>query len=148
MSSAIVELLGDKLVSKSGEISTADAIKGKDAIGLYFSAHWCGPCRQFTPLLTKQYSEWIAGNSSVELIFVSSDEDEDAFKEYFATMDFKALPFDEDKKDALSEKFGVQGIPTLIVLDKDGKIISKDGRADVNKHKAETGKYWEGLAKQ
>ena len=37
----LVELLGAKLQSKDGEVSTADAVAGKDAVALYFSAHWC-----------------------------------------------------------------------------------------------------------
>ena len=26
-------------------------------LALYFSAHWCPPCRQFTPLLARAYSQ-------------------------------------------------------------------------------------------
>ena len=31
-----------------------DEIEGK-FVGIYFSAAWCGPCREFTPLLQKFY---------------------------------------------------------------------------------------------
>ena len=43
-SDAIVNLLGDTLLSSNGNVATADALAGKSAIGLYFSAHWCPPC--------------------------------------------------------------------------------------------------------
>ena len=36
----LVELLGEKLQGKTGEVATAEAVAGKDAVALYFSAHW------------------------------------------------------------------------------------------------------------
>merc|ERR1712013_942318 len=38
---------------------------------LYFSAHWCPPCKQFTPILRDFYQE--VEDQGVEIIFVSSD---------------------------------------------------------------------------
>merc|ERR1712110_541325 len=40
-----------------------DAVVGKEAIagktlGIYFSAHWCPPCRGFTPTLAKHYKAY------------------------------------------------------------------------------------------
>ena len=46
---------GAKLVTKDGERSTAEVLEGKKLVALYFSAHWCGPCRKFTPLLSVCY---------------------------------------------------------------------------------------------
>ena len=43
------EALGDKFLKGDGTVD-ATAIAGK-TLGLYFSAHWCPPCRQFTPML-------------------------------------------------------------------------------------------------
>lgn len=84
---------------------------------LYFSAHWCPPCRAFTPKLSKFYEKLKAERSDFELVFVSSDRDEESFKEYFDTMSFCALPFEyRDEKAALSKMFKVQGIPMLIIL--------------------------------
>ena len=52
-----------------------------------------------------------------ELLFVSSDRDEDSFNGYFGEMTFCALPFEErEAKQQLSKRFGIQGIPSLLIL--------------------------------
>jgi thiol-disulfide isomerase/thioredoxin len=35
-------------------VNSADALAGK-VVGIYFSAHWCQPCRDFTPRLAAFY---------------------------------------------------------------------------------------------
>ena len=69
----------------------------------------------------------------MEIVFVSSDRDEHSFKEYHQSMPWLALPFSaRDIKQSLSLKFGVSGIPCLIVLDgKTGQVITMDGREQV-----------------
>lgn len=86
---------------------------------LYFSAHWCPPCRQFTPELSKAYTKLKQNDKTknFELLFVSSDRDQSAFDEYHAEMTFGALPYENrDAKAALSSRYDVSGIPTLIML--------------------------------
>jgi nucleoredoxin len=131
--SSFCNLLGDKLLAGSGElVSTADAIAGKGAVAIYFSAHWCPPCRGFTPQLAEWYSSSLKAKG-LEVIFVSSDRDDDSFQEYFKEMPWLALPYsDRERKETLSKKFKVSGIPALIILDADGKVITKDGRAAVS----------------
>jgi len=130
--SGLVELLGNKLLAESGEISTTDALSGKGAVALYFSAHWCPPCRGFTPQLAGWYSSDLKAKG-LEVVFVSSDRDDKSFQEYFKEMPWLALPYsDREKKDELSKKFKVNGIPSLIILDADGKVITKDGRQAVS----------------
>ena len=31
--------------------SSVSCLNDKEVVGLYFSAHWCHPCRGFTPVL-------------------------------------------------------------------------------------------------
>ena len=53
----------------------------------------------------------------LEMIFVSSDRDIEAFAEYHGEMTFCALPFEERAaKQQLSKRFGIQGIPSLLIL--------------------------------
>jgi len=131
-SNMLCSLLGDTLMGKDGEVKTSEALTNKTAIALYFSAHWCPPCRGFTPQLAEWYTKDLKAKG-LEVIFVSSDQDEEAFKEYFGEQPWLALPFAErDLKTALSKKFKVSGIPSLVILDGEGKTITKDGRAAVS----------------
>ncbi|XP_031499412.1 probable nucleoredoxin 1 [Nymphaea colorata] len=95
---------------------------------LYFSAHWCPPCRGFTPKLIETYHEIKAKDSAFEIIFVSSDHDQAAFEEYFATMPFLALPYGDMRKKSLSKTFKVTGIPTLVAIGPNGRTLTKDAR--------------------
>mmetsp|Transcript_62896 Transcript_62896/g.174321 ORF Transcript_62896/g.174321 Transcript_62896/m.174321 type:complete len:640 (+) Transcript_62896:71-1990(+) len=87
----LVQLLGPKLLSKDGEVDTAKALAGK-IVGLYFSAHWCPPCRGFTPQLAELYTASLQAKG-LEVVLASRDRDEEAFKEYYASMPWLALPW-------------------------------------------------------
>ena len=50
-----VDFFGDELKSKSGAVKTAEALADK-VVAIYFSAHWCPPCRGFTPKLAEIYN--------------------------------------------------------------------------------------------
>lgn len=132
MAACLVELLGEKLQGSSGEVATVDALVGKKAIALYFSAHWCPPCRGFTPKFAKWYEENLK-SKGLEVVFVSSDGDDESFGEYFGGMPWLALPYSERELQlTLSKKFSVSGIPAVIILGEDGKVITKDGRSVIS----------------
>jgi len=119
--------LGTSFLGKSGLVDNS-LFSGK-TIGLYFSAHWCGPCRKFTPTLAAFYNNRKAkGIDDFEIIFVSADQDEGEFNEYYATMPWLALPFKDPRVSKLSDRFSVSGIPALILIDPTGKTITEDGR--------------------
>lgn len=146
-------LFGEKLITKEGDKSTSDALKGKQFVAVYFSAHWCPPCRGFTPVLAAFYDqlaesdEW---DDALEIVFVSSDQSEAEFQSYYKTMPWTALPLASNKKNELSRKFGVSGIPMLVVLDGvTGEIKSMGGRNDVSRFKTDPAKclaHWKDSA--
>ena len=78
-------LLGESLVTRTGsKVSTTTALAGCKYIAVYFSAHWCPPCRQFTPLLG-EFFQAHASTLKVAVVFASRDRDEKSFKDYFAS---------------------------------------------------------------
>jgi len=125
------EIFSDaKLVGAGGIEKQGKDLKGT-VFGLYFSAHWCPPCRGFTPQLAEWYQTSLKAKG-FEIVFVSSDKDEGQFKEYFAEQPWLALDFtDRKRKEQLSNAMNVEGIPSFVIVDKDGSVITKDGRAAV-----------------
>jgi nucleoredoxin len=127
------ELLGDELLTKSGVKPTDEVLAGKKVVGLYFSAHWCPPCRAFTPFLSAVYDDMVEDHADVELIFVSSDREVEGYNEYYTQMPFQALPYEKrDLKAELFAKYGLSTIPALVFLNEQGEVITKDGRSMVN----------------
>ena len=97
-------------------------------VGLYFSAHWCPPCRAFTPTLAAAYIDAIHASSAFEIVFVSSDRDPRSFDAYYATMPWAKVPFESAAvRAALSAQYAIRGIPALLLFDTAGKLITREG---------------------
>ncbi|CAF2960869.1 unnamed protein product [Rotaria sp. Silwood2] len=142
------ELLGEQLLqhnesgTESNEISTTQ-LNGK-TVALYFSAHWCPPCRNFTPKLAEIFKE-IKNElkDKFDIVFVSCDEDQASFDEYFKEMPWKALPFsDQDRSKTLGEKFNVEGIPALVVLSSTCETITSDGVEEIRASSKKALEQW------
>jgi nucleoredoxin len=79
----------------------------------------------------------------VEIIFASSDSDQHSFDEYYGSMPWAAIPFSSSNiKQALSSKYGVRGIPSLIVLNNNGETVDANGRNTVVGAKGNTDQAW------
>jgi len=134
MSDPIVNLIGEELVQQGGTIiKTKEAISDDvKVVAIYFSAHWCPPCRVFTPELAEQYKSKLKG-LGMEIIFSSGDKDENSFNNYFKEMPWLALPYtNRELNDKLKSKYRILGIPTLIILDrKTGKLNTSNGRGAI-----------------
>ena len=74
-----------------------DVLKSSGAVLVDFWAEWCGPCRQLAPLLD-DLSNDLDGKVTITKINI-------------------------DENPATPGKYGVRGIPTLILF-KDGKVVS------------------------
>lgn len=121
-----------KVVDHSGAAVDHACFEGK-MVCLYFSAHWCPPCRAFTPELAAFYTAQKEAGAPLEIVFISSDRDEASAQEYFAGMPWLMLDYaDRSTKAQLSAMFGVSGIPTLVVMDEKGTRLTTEGRALVS----------------
>ncbi len=139
----IEDMFGKELIDSTGKTIQSASLDGK-IVGIYFSAHWCPPCRSFTPKLVDFRNKAAEAKENFEIVFVSSDRSEKDMMNYMqsAGMKWTALPFSSQNKYKLSTKFRVRGIPTLIILDPDGKVITTNGRSDVMQHPGNAINIW------
>ena len=124
-----IELIPEKLKGKDGEVKFAP--KDTPFFGLYFSAHWCPPCRNFTPKLINFYEVANKTQKQIEIIFVTSDKSEAEFNEYFGSMPWLSIPFKDESINNLKESFEIMGIPTFLVFNSEGKLIDDKARTTV-----------------
>jgi nucleoredoxin len=115
--------------SKNGPVS--NNLSSVKIIGIYFSAHWCGPCRGFTPVLAGFYNKVNENEKVFEVVFVSSDSEEESYQNYLSEMPWVALPLNNYEGDQLKNKFQVKGIPRLVILSPNGEKIEDNGRESV-----------------
>lgn len=64
-------------------------------VAIYFSAHWCPPCRNFTPILKKFYEQAKVDGEAFEIVFVPFDRSEKDVQTYLEEShgDWLYLPF-------------------------------------------------------
>ncbi|TSJ40532.1 AhpC/TSA family protein [Mucilaginibacter corticis] len=103
------------------------SFKGKYVL-VDFWTSWCGPCRAENPNVLKAYNAYQDKNFTV--IGISLDEKADNWKK--AIKDDK-MPWTELSdirgwKNEVSGYYGIQGIPSNLLVDPSGKIIAKDLR--------------------
>ena len=93
---------------------------------VYYSASWCGPCKAFTPKLVEWYNKNKPAHPDFELIFVSSDNSEKEMESYMSedSMPWPALAFTKKKGNKSVTQYAGPGIPCLVFIDADGKVLS------------------------
>ena len=69
----------------------------------------CPPCQTFTPELTACYKELKSQGKNFEIVFCSSDHDEQQFNDYYKDMPWLAIPLNDKRKEELSDHFNVEG---------------------------------------
>ncbi|XWS69014.1 hypothetical protein CRYUN_Cryun04dG0143300 [Craigia yunnanensis] len=137
----------DFVIGKDGAKIQVTDLVGKTVL-LYFSAHWCPPCRAFTPKLVEAYKKIKAKDEAFEVLFISSDRDQASFEEYYSGMPWLAVPFGDARKSLLSRKFNVRGIPMLIAIGPTGKTVTKETRNLIMAHGADAYPFTEERLKE
>ncbi|KAL1828744.1 hypothetical protein DCAR_0208001 [Daucus carota subsp. sativus] len=137
LESILVSEEKDFVIAKDGiQVPVSDLV-GKDVL-LYFSAHWCPPCRVFTPKLIEIYQNIKSKNVGFELVFISFDHDQTSFDDYFSTMPWLALPFGDPRKASLTSLFKMRSIPKLVAIGVSGKTVTTDAQDLVMLHGSDT----------
>lgn len=107
------------LSTLSGENITLSRLKGKIVL-LDFWATWCPPCRLAIPELNKIYEEYKDKNFLV--LGIGLDEKTDLLK---VQEELKITYPILVGNDNVAKQYGIEAIPTLILIDKKGKTQLK-----------------------
>lgn len=144
---SVRESLGATLLAKRDGLVARVPVTSLDGkyVGLYFSAHWCPPCRNFTPILRGMYAQLQEVKKPFEVVFISSDRSQSEFEDYYSHMPWCAVPFDDAAtRRALAGQFGISGIPTLIIIGPDGQVLNRNARMAVIQDRSGERFPWEG----
>lgn len=95
-----------------------------------FWASWCGPCRQEMPNVVANYEKY--HSKGFEIVGVSFDNKAEAWKKAIADIGMKWPNISDLKgwKSAAAPAYGVNSIPSNVLLDGTGKIVASDLRGD------------------
>ena len=105
------------LDDKNNQLNLTD-YKG-NLILLNFWATWCAPCKEEMPSLDLLQTNNAFDNLKIFPINVGQDNLEKS-NEFFKDLKIKNLNVYFDSPNTLAKKFGLRGVPTSILINKDG----------------------------
>lgn len=108
-----------KLMTTDDKEVTLASLKGKVVL-LDFWATWCGPCKAAMPSIQKIHDEY--KNKGVAVFGVNCWERKDGVGKKYMTDKGYTYGCLLAGDDLASKQYGTSGIPTLVVIGKDGKI--------------------------
>lgn len=113
---------------KGKQLTLKDLSKGKKYVLIDFWASWCKPCRAEIPNVKALYAKY--KKQGFEVISVSIDKKEADWRKALKEEQL-AWPNFRDADGSLSKLWEVKFVPTMYLLDADGKIVAENARGDV-----------------
>jgi thiol-disulfide isomerase/thioredoxin len=113
------------------KLKLPDDMKGKVVV-VDFWASWCGPCRQFAKELKKFYDKY--KDKGVEVIGINIDTDKGDMESYLKEhpdYTWKQAYTGLGWQDPTAQKYGINAIPSVWVIGKDGNVVSDNARGDL-----------------
>lgn len=129
-----------QLKNLNGEVVSMETFKGK-VIFLNLWATWCPPCIAEMPDIQNLYDK--IENEDIVFVMLSIDSSEDKAKKFIERKGFTLPTYMAASR--VPDMFRVPSIPTTFVINKEGKVVSKNvGMANYNKKSFQ--EFLEGLA--
>ena len=111
------------LKTPDGQSLSLSQFKGKTIV-LDFWASWCPDCRKEAPDVVRLYNEF--HSDKIEFIGISMDTNVEAWKKAIAQYDIRypqASELKKFKETDISKSYGVQWIPSVVVVSPEGKVL-------------------------
>lgn len=113
------------IVDGKGFKAFKSELRPKKYFIFYYTASWCPPCQAYTPSLVKFFND--NKNDNFELVLITRDDVEKDMEGYAVK---KQMPWQQLKIKSVSKfealaKHNVTGIPSVVVCDLEGKVITK-----------------------
>ncbi len=112
------------------KVDLAD-LRGKVVL-IDFWATWCPPCVEEVPSLVETYEKY--HSQGFEIVGISLDEDKSALEKFTAENKMTWPQFFDGKgwENEVAQRFKIQTVPTLWLLDREGKLIDASPRGRLN----------------
>lgn len=123
--------LPKQLISRTGSVDLEE-FKSARTKALYFGGKWDPACRRFNRLLSDFYHRVNKENKEIEVVFVSSDNSLEDFEDNKKDMPWLSVSYQSTETiEKLRSLYGVQGVPSVVIVDDDGKVLSREAEADI-----------------
>ncbi len=121
-----VDLEGTSIDGKKFSLA---AYRGKPVV-LHYWATWCEPCKQDMKLLRQLQARY--QRSGLRIVGVNVDQTREMAEDYLNETKLPWTQLFEDgglESSRLATAFGVQTLPTMMLIDKDSKVVRHNVRA-------------------
>ncbi len=109
------------LEDMDGESYTLGDYRGK-VVMVNFWATWCPPCRRELPSMEALYQAF--RKEPFTVLAINQWESPDHVFAYMGQLEvFPAFPILFDRDSAVSQAYGVKGLPTTVLIDKRGRVV-------------------------
>jgi len=110
-----------------------DLLEGKRIIGLFFGSSWAPQTVKLADSLERFYRNLKQqGDDSFEVIYVSHDQDQKRFLDFYKTHPWLAIPFeDRERRHYMEQKLMVTTLPRLVLFDSTGALLSYDAKFEM-----------------
>ena len=116
----------------NGQLFDQSTVAGKIVL-VDFWATWCGPCIAEIPNVLEQYEKY--HSRGFEVVGVSLDQERDALEKFVTDRKIPwPILFEPSEgsgwQHPLATYYGISGIPTVILIGKDGNVVSLNARGE------------------
>ena len=112
------------LTDIQGKTFKLSSQKGNPVV-IFFGTTWCPSCRSEMPLYKALYDKY--ASRGLKFLYININESSERVAHYTKQNTFPYLVL-LDFDGGVANDYSIVGVPTLILLDKEGKIISESHR--------------------